>query len=124
MLAIRKYIEDTPVISTEFVSFNIEELDRYKSLFIEFQNKGVIDKNSKFEHSKWILNDSVRNMGIKFNFDEVKFKRMKHNINNDSLNFETFIISVKAYCLYSLFSNDVKTVRFNINSFKCIFKFL
>lgn len=120
MLAIRKYIEDTPVISTEFVSFNIEELDRYKSLFIEFQNKGVIDKNSKFEHSKWILNDSVRNMGIKFNFDEVKFKRMKHNINNDSLNFETFIISVKAYCLYSLFSNDVKTVRFNINSLKSL----
>lgn len=120
MLAIRQFVEETPIVSQEFIGFNIENIERYKKLFNLYKERGVIDNKIQFDDKVWIVNNAVHSFGIRFEFSEVIYKQMQSTIGNVQ-SFQEFIVSLKAFLLYSLSEIGTKRMSGVISRFKTLF---
>lgn len=120
MLAVRKYIENTAVMAQEFICFDINKIEEYKAIFNKYKEKGVIIKDTEFDDDVWVVNDGVHISRIRFEFNEIKYiSYQKPNENN--INYNEFIVSIKAFMLYSLTGSGIRTIRENLNYIKKLF---
>lgn len=120
MLAIRQYVEETPIVSQQFISFNIKNIEEYKKLFNLYKERGVIDNKVQFDDTAWVVNNAVHNFSIGFNFSETMYKQMQTATGNIQ-SFKEFIVSLKAFVLYSLSEIGTKRMSGNISRFRTLF---
>lgn len=120
MLAIKKYVEETPIVSQQFISFNIENIEEYKKLFNIYKERGIIDNEVQFDDTVWVVNNAVHNFSIGFNFSETIYKQMQITTGNVQ-GFQEFIVSLKAFVLYSFSEIGTKRMAGNISRFKTLF---
>ena len=120
MLAIKQYVEETPIVSEEFIRFNIEDIEEYKKLFNSYKGRGVINEETEFDNNTWSVNNATYNFSIQFNFSEVVYKKMQAT-KGSMQSFEDFIVSLKAFTLYSFSEVGTRRMKEYLSQFKKLF---
>ncbi len=117
MIAVKKYVGDSPIIATSIIEFSTANEVEVISIFNGFKNNKIIDETTEFYEDKWLVKSGADKRTVSFIFSEILFKKM---IKNEKLftKYEEFILAVKSFYLYQLSSYSPDTLRHFINSFK------
>ncbi|MBZ9634640.1 tyrosine-type recombinase/integrase [Clostridium sp. FP1] len=119
MIAIRKYIDGTPIATTTIVEFSPDNIEEYMTMFNKLKQDNLINKNSQFYDVKWLTKRGADWFGVLFDFSEPMFLKMikKQRI---SLKYVDFILAVKSFYLYQLSSYSTSTLRQYVNILKSV----
>lgn len=117
MIIIKKYVKDSPIITTRFIEFSTSNKKEYITLFNNYRNDKIIDEKSEFHSDKWLVASGVDKRSISFIFSEMLFKKMNKN-QKSSIKYEEFILAVKSFYLQELSSYASQTLLQFVNSLK------
>lgn len=117
MIAVKRYVDDSPIISTSIIEFSPSNKIEYIDLFNKFKKNKIIDESSEFYEDKWILKSSVDKRSVSFIFSEPLFKKMT-KCQKLSIEYADFILAVKSFYLFQLSSYTTDTLIQFINSLK------
>jgi len=88
-----------------FIELNSLSISTAKTIFLKYQEAGVIKDNCSFEDEIWHTTNEYANIGLYFNFNKFAYRKYEDVF---QLNFNEFVDYTKAYCI-SIFGQNVLT---------------
>ncbi|MBU3187223.1 hypothetical protein [Clostridium estertheticum] len=119
MIAIRKYVDDTPIITTNIIEFSPDNTEEYIILFNKLIKDNIISESSQFYDVKWLAKVGADWRSVSFNFSETMFLKMIKNQKLD-LKYKDFILAIKSFYLYQLSSLSTSTLTQFVNILKSV----
>lgn len=103
-MIISKKMEDLGIILKEVLIFSLSDKEKYIEDFEKLKEKGVINKNNKFEDEAWLITVSKISRNLNFRINEISFKQITKD-RNINLSFEEFNIALRRFILEMIYNN-------------------
>lgn len=103
-MIVSKKMEGLGIILKEELIFSLSDKEKYIEDFEKLKEKGVINKNNKFEDEAWIVTISKVSNALHFKINELVFKQITKD-REINLSFEEFNIALRRFVLEMIYNH-------------------